>query len=123
MNIADLELEIVATPGDLEHGVQDLTGATPGEVRNLLDGHCLAGFVAKALHPFIAGGHELAELARKIAEHGVDAIKGEVAKLYDTAIGDGAPAAEDAPAAAVVDGEVSEPDKGESQEEPLNGEK
>jgi hypothetical protein len=85
MQIADLELE-TAVPADLEQRLHALTGASIAEVRSLLDGRCLAGFVAKALHPLLAEAHELAELARKIAEHGIDAVKAEVAALYDEAV-------------------------------------
>lgn len=120
MQIADLELE-TAAPADLESQVHALTGASAAEVRSLLDGHCLAGFVAKALHPFLAEAHELAELGRKIAEHGIDAVKAEVAALYDEAVpatgdpeaqhvgqSDEAPGAEPSESPDQVDGAASE---------------
>jgi hypothetical protein len=100
IRIGDLELETRA-PDDLDAKLQALTGCVSAEVHAMLRGpHLLASSVARALHPFLVEARDLAELAMAIAAHGVDAVRAEVAKLYEEA---GELAAE---TAAVIDKKV-----------------
>jgi hypothetical protein len=85
MKVGKLKLEVLS-PEDLDARVQALTGCVATEVRALLDGHCIASTVAKALSPFLAEERDIAELAHEIAAAGVTRVQRAVTRLYDKAL-------------------------------------
>src|SRR4051794_11265522 len=112
MKIGDIELE-VGTP-DPERLLES-TGQSVASMRRLLDGHLIAGLVAKALHACIDAEHDVHELAVRIAREGVAEIRALVRELYGD---EDAPASEPAAAGGSTVGDDSvvleEPD-GEDQ--------
>lgn len=68
------------------------TGQTIGAMRELLDGHLIAGTVARALSACIKAEHDINELACAIAAEGVAEVKLLVRELYEPKAEQPAPA-------------------------------
>lgn len=76
---ADLQM---AVPADLDGQLLAATGCSRVEVTRLLSGHCLAGFVAKAMVPLLVEPPQRGGLARSIADAGVDKVRRKLLATY-----------------------------------------
>lgn len=85
LTIGKLKLE-TAIQGDLDGRLAALTGCSAVEVHRLLHGHCIAGFLAKAITPLLVDPPARIDLTRAIAAAGVDRIRKRALRLYGSAI-------------------------------------
>lgn len=85
MKIGKLTLA-TAIPEDLEGRCRQMKGVSAEEMARLLSGRCIAGMVAAALTPFLAEPPPRGELARAIADAGVDKIRARARRLYAGAL-------------------------------------
>lgn len=83
MKIGSLTLRI-ERPDNLDGQLLASTGCSAAETRVHLQSHCLAGSVAAALLPFVAGDRPVRHtLAEAIAEAGVEPVRRRVLALYE----------------------------------------
>jgi len=81
VRIGKLQLK-TAVPEDLHRRLLAATGCSIAEIARILDGPCIAGSVAAALAPILAEPLSRIDLARLIADAGVDVVRPRVARLY-----------------------------------------
>lgn len=84
VKVGDADLK-VAVPDDLDGRLLAGFGCSLAEVTRLLEGHCLAGFVARALVAVTADPPPRADLAAMIHHVGTDKIRRKALAVYRAA--------------------------------------
>jgi hypothetical protein len=79
MKIGKLTLETAAPNAER---LLSSTGLSVAEMRSMLSGSLAAHLLARAINACLEEALEVASLAEAIAEHGVEAVREEVLKLY-----------------------------------------
>jgi hypothetical protein len=79
MKLGKLTLETAAP--DAERLLSS-TGLSIAEMRSMLSGSLAAHLLARAINACLEEAREIASLAEAIAEHGIEAAREEVLKLY-----------------------------------------
>jgi hypothetical protein len=85
IRIGPLQLE-TAVPADLDARLAAMTGCSAAEVKRMLAGPCIAGFIAKALTPLLADPLARHELTAAIVAVGRDRVRKRVRALLSAAI-------------------------------------
>jgi hypothetical protein len=80
MRVGKLTLETAAPNAER---LLSSTGLSVAEMRSMLSGSLAAHLLARAINACLEEAREVASLAEAVAEHGIEAVREEVLKLYE----------------------------------------